>query len=100
MEELEKQEHCSDEDYVVQAQKVECIRQMQDYFEFPKKLAVLLGPVTFEKQFEVKPASYRLKHWVSGLGYQKENRKPRKKTAETQRGLPVKKRLTDSEMLV
>ena len=87
MEELEKQEHCSDEDYVVQAQKVECIRQVQDYFEFPKKLAVLLGPVTFEKQFEVKPSSYRLKHWVSGLGYA--DRKTKKKTAETQRGLPV-----------
>ena len=82
----------------VQAQKVECKRQMQDYYEFPKKLAVLLGPVTFEKPFEVKPSSYRSKHWVSGLGYA--NRKYRKKTAETQRDLPVKKCLTDSECKV
>ena len=66
---LKKEENDDESNEENNAQKVERKRQMQDYFEFPKKLAVLLGPVTFEKQFEVKPSSYRSKHWVSGLGY-------------------------------
>ena len=59
---------------VVQAQKMEDRMQLQDSFEFPKKMAVLLGSSTNATPFFVHTERFRDRHWASGLAYGKNRR--------------------------
>ena len=76
-------------DYV-QAQKMQTRLYLQDYYEYPKCLAVLLACITDLVEFFVGPSELRARHWISGFNRSKE------RVVKTIKP-PKKKLLSDSE---